>query len=93
MAVLWLLVVAPMLAWLGALAGIGAAKILRRPVRYVWMDALLGVLAFWIGYFAYLKAVQPVNGVGADGAAMGATLLVPAAHQWVRSLIATSRQS
>jgi hypothetical protein len=89
----FLLIIGPLLAWFGVLAGIGAAKLLRQPIRHVWVDAILGVVGFFVGMFGYIKVMQPVNGVGADGAGAVAAFCLPMAHQWLRSLIATSRFS
>jgi len=89
----FLLVVGPLLAWFGILAGIAAAKLLRQPIRRVWVDAILGVSGFFVGMFGYIRVMQPVNGVGANECGVVVTCCLPIAHQWLRSLIATSRSS
>jgi predicted permease len=79
-------------AWLGALSGVCTAKLLKRPIEHTAIDAVLGVLGFVTGFFAFIKLMDPVNGDGAGPAGIVWMILFPTAHQGLRFLVAYARR-
>jgi hypothetical protein len=77
-AYLGFLAVAVAAAWLGILGGVIAAKMLRQPVRHLWIDAGLGVVGFMVGL---ILMGFPVNREHSGPAALVGCLGLPALCQ------------
>jgi hypothetical protein len=78
---------------LGAFTGICVAKLLRRPIKHVGIDACLGIVGSVVAWLWYGKSVTlPFDDVtGWTHFSVLTGLIFPAAHQFLRSRLAYGR--
>jgi hypothetical protein len=79
---------------LGAFTGVCVAKLLRRPVKHVAIDAGLGIVGSVFAWGLYGKSVAlPFNDTARwTHFSVAAGLLFPAAHQGLRFLVSYRRR-
>jgi hypothetical protein len=80
--VIFLLGFAAFGAWLGALGGVCAAKLFRRPIRHSWIDSVLGITGFVVGILAYQGLMHPamINYLASEGNLQSVTSRNSVAH-------------